>query len=103
MSAIQWDRIWKTTCGSVHGGTSRAVSRNRNCGDPAVFRVQADRFDDEVEFIGAVDLAHYAVGHTGPDELGFGEVIEPVNPLRIAVLHEEHGVRRIFRREIRRR
>jgi hypothetical protein len=37
------------------------------------------------------------VGHVGPDELGFGEVIEPVNPLRIAVAHEEHGIRRIFR------
>ena len=62
-----------------------------------MFRVQADRFDDEIELIGAVDLARYAVGHVGPDELGFGEVIEPVNPLRIAVPHEEHGIRRIFR------
>jgi len=60
-----------------------------------VFRVRADRFDNEVEFIGAVDLARYAVGHAGPDELGFGEVIEPVDPLRIAVLHEEHGIRRV--------
>ena len=60
-------------------------------------RVQANRFDHEIELVGAVDLARYAVGHAGPDELGFGEVIEPVNPLRIAVLHEEHGVRRVFR------
>ncbi len=62
-----------------------------------MFRVQADRLDDEVEFVGAVDLARYIVGHTGPNELGFGEVIEPVNPLRIAVQHEEHGIRRVFR------
>ena len=62
-----------------------------------MFRVRADRFDDEVEPIGAVDLARYAVGHIGPDELGFGEVMEPVDSLGIAVLHEEHGVRRIFR------
>jgi hypothetical protein len=62
-----------------------------------LFRLQADRLDDEIEFIGAVDLARHAVGHIGPDELGFGEVIEPVNPLRVAVLHEEHGIRRIFR------
>jgi len=62
-----------------------------------VFRIQADQLDNEVEFIGAVDLARYAVGHIGPDELGFGEVIEPVNPLRVAVLHEEHGIRGIFR------
>ena len=33
-----------------------------------MFRVQADRLDDEVEFVGAVDLARYAVGHTGPKE-----------------------------------
>ncbi len=62
-----------------------------------MFRVRADRFDDEIEFIGAVDLARYAVGHAGPDELGFGEVIEPVSPLRVVVSHEEHGVRGVFR------
>ena len=56
-----------------------------------------DRFDHEVEFIGAVDLARYAVGHIGPDELGFGEVIEPVNALRVAVLHQEHRTRTVFR------
>lgn len=28
-----------------------------------------------VEFVGAIDLAAYAVGHAGPDELGFGEVV----------------------------
>ena len=71
-----------------------SVSRNRSRGKPAVFRVQANRFDDEVEFIGAVVLARYAVGHAGPCELGFGEVIELVDPLRIAILHEEHGIRR---------
>ena len=62
-----------------------------------MFRVRAERFDNQVKFVGAVDLARYTIGHVGPDELGFGEVIEPVNPLRVAVLHEEHGVRRIFR------
>lgn len=63
-----------------------------------MFRVQADRLDHEIEFVGAVDLARYAVSHFGLDELGFGEVIEPVNPLRVAVAHEEHGVRWVFRR-----
>ena len=82
--------------GLAHCGTSRAVRRNRSSGNPAAFRVQADRFDHEIEFVGAVDLARYTVGHAGPDELGFGEVIEPVNPLRVAVPHEEHGVRRVF-------
>jgi len=31
--------------------------------NPTAFRVQADPFDHEIEFIGAVDLARYAVGH----------------------------------------
>ena len=45
--------------------------------------VEPDRFDHEVEFVGAVDLACYRVGHSGPEEQGFGEVIEPVNALRV--------------------
>jgi hypothetical protein len=75
--------VFETIPGSAHCGTSRAVSRDRSSGYPAVFRVQADRFDDQVEFIGAVDFARHAAGHIGPDELGFGEVIEPVDPLGI--------------------
>jgi len=58
---------------SAQGGPSRAFSRNKSCGNPAVFRIQADQLDNEAEFIGAVDLARYAVGHIGPDELGFDE------------------------------
>jgi hypothetical protein len=56
-----------------------------------------NRLDHEIELVGAVDLALHTIGHAGPDELGFGEVIEPINATCIAVLHEEHGVRRIFR------
>jgi hypothetical protein len=48
------------------------------------------------EFVGAIDIACYAMGHAGQDELGFGEVIEPVDPMCISVPHEEHAVRRIF-------
>ena len=32
-------------------------------------------------FIGAVDLARYLVGHSGPEEQGFGEVMKPINTL----------------------
>jgi hypothetical protein len=68
-----------------------------------VFRVQADRFDDEIQLIGTVDLARYAVGHVGPDELGFGEVIEPVNPLvsrscMRSTAYDGYSVREIRRR-----
>jgi hypothetical protein len=76
---------------------SRAIDRSRNCGASSVLGVEADRFDHEVEPVGAVDFASYAVGHFGPDELNFGEVIEPVNTPRVAILEQEHRVRRIFR------
>jgi hypothetical protein len=62
-----------------------------------VLGVEADRFDHEVKSIGAVDLARNAVGRSGPNELGFGEVIEPVDTPRVAILEQEHRLRRIFR------
>ena len=77
--------------------SARAVSRNGNRGTPRVFCVRPDRFDHEVEFVGAVDLARYTISHVGPDELGFGEVIEPVNALRVAILQQEHRTRTVFR------
>jgi hypothetical protein len=62
-----------------------------------VLGVEPDRFDHEVEHIGAVDLARYRVGHSGPEEQGFGEVIEPVNALRVEVLQQEHRTLLVFR------
>jgi hypothetical protein len=59
-----------------------------------MFGVRPDRFDHDVEFVGAVDFARYAISHFGPDELGFSEVIEQVNTLRVAVLHGERQGRR---------
>src|SRR5580698_11028346 len=82
---------------SVDGQTSRAVSRNWNSGGPRVSGVRPDRFDHEIEFVGAVDLARYAVGHIGPDEQGFGEVMEPVNALRVEVPQQKHRTRRVLR------
>ena len=76
---------------------SRAVDRNRSCGASSVLGVEADRFDHEEEPVGAVDFASYAVSHFGQDELGFGEVIEPVDTPRVTILEQEHRVRRIFR------
>ena len=57
-----------------------------------MFGVRPDRFDHEVEFAGAVDLARYAISHMGPDELGFAEVIEPVNALRVEVPQQKHRI-----------
>jgi len=64
---------------------------------PKVFGVRPDRFDHEVEFIGAVDLARDAVRLIRRDKLGFGEVIQTINALGVAVLHQEHRARTIFR------
>ena len=66
-------------------------------GNPWVFGVEPDRFDHEVEFVGAVNLACYRVGHSGPEEQGFGEVIEPVNALRVEVPQQEHRTLLVFR------
>jgi len=66
--------------------SSRAVSRRRRIGTSSVLGVQADRFDHEVEFVGAVDFARDAISHIGLHTLGFAKVIESVNPLRVAIL-----------------
>jgi len=50
---------------------SRTVSWNRSSGSQRVLGVEPDRFEHEVELIGAVDLARYTISHVGPDELGF--------------------------------
>ena len=64
---------------------------------PCVFGVWPDRFDHQVEFIGAVDLARYAVRLIRRDELGFGEVVQTINALGVAVLHQEHRAGTVFR------
>src|ERR1044072_5711001 len=81
----------------VDSGPFRAISRSRSIGRSTVLGVETDRFDDEVKFIGAVDLAGDTVCHVGLDDAGLGEIVEPVDALRIAVLEQEHGARRVFR------
>ena len=76
---------------------SRAVSMNRNIGTASVSGVRPDRFDHQVEFIGAVNHTRYAVRLIRRDELGCGEVVQTINALCVAVLHQEHCVRPVFR------
>ena len=59
--------------------------------------VRLDRLDNEIEFIGAVDLPGHAVVLAWRDGLGFGEVIEPVNAPRRVISHGEHNTRAAFR------
>ena len=63
-----------------------------------MYGVHPDRFDHEVMFVGAADVARYGVGHAGPDEQGFSKVAEPVNALRVEVPQQEHRARRELRR-----
>ena len=76
---------------------SRAVSRNRNIGTASVSGVRPDRFDHQVGSIGAVDLARCEVRPIGRDKLGVGEVVQTIDALGVAVLHQEHRARPILR------
>ena len=68
-----------------------------NSGTPGVLGVRADRFDHEEQSAGAIDLARFAIGHDGLDELGLDEVMESIDALRVAVIQQDHRERRVFR------
>ena len=61
-----------------------------------MLRVWLDGFDDQVEFVGAIDLAGYAVIAVRRDLLGLGEVVEPIDPVRGVISHDKHGARAVF-------
>jgi hypothetical protein len=75
----------------------RAVRGSESCGRPWMLRVWLDGLDDQVELIGAVDLSEYAVIAARQDVLGFGEVVELVNPVRGVISHDEHDARAVLR------
>jgi hypothetical protein len=47
------------------GKPSHAVNRIGSIGRSTVPRVEADRFDHELEFVGAINFARYAVNAPG--------------------------------------
>lgn len=62
--------------------------------------VGPDRFDHRVKFIGAIDLARYAVGLTRHEVVDFSKVMQPIDPLGVAVeLQEHHAGAVLFPRE----
>ena len=61
-----------------------------------MLRVGLDGLDDQIEFVGAVDLAGYAVVAMRRDLLGFGEVVEPIHPRRV-ISHDKHDARAALR------
>ena len=56
-----------------------------------MFGVRLDGLHNQVEFVGAVDLARYAVIAMRRDLLGFRKVMQAVDPVRGVIFHEEHG------------
>ena len=62
-----------------------------------MFVIRLDGFDHEIKFVGAVDLSGNAVVLAWRDDLGFGEVIQPVNPSSRIVFHDEHNTAAAFR------
>lgn len=67
-----------------------AVWESGSNGRRRVFGVGLDRFDHQIKLVSAVDFAKDAVGLIGQDALGFGEVVEAVDAVGVAVFHEEH-------------
>ena len=55
-----------------------------------MFGIDLDRFQDQVQFIGAVDFPKHTVDMVWRDDLGFGEVIEAIDPVGMQVFHDEN-------------
>ena len=77
--------------------TLRAVSKSRSNGISLVFGIRLDRCDDQVELIGAVDFSRDAINGVVSDGLGFGEVVQPIDPAGGMVLHDEDDTGAVFR------
>ena len=61
-----------------------------------MFGVHLDRLDDQVQFVRTVDVSRHAVVLAWRDLLGFGEVIQTVDPAGRVILHEEHDTGSVF-------
>lgn len=61
-----------------------------------VFCVRSDGLDHQVELIGAVDLPGYAVVLAWRKDAGFSEVVQPIDPARRVISHDEHGTGAVF-------
>ncbi len=59
--------------------------------------VGSDRFDHQVKFIGAIDFARHTIGLARHEVVGFGEVMQAINTLRVAVNEQQHRTRPVLR------
>ena len=58
--------------------------------------VGSDRFDHQVEFIGAIDFARHAIGLARHEVVGLGEVMQPIDTLGVAVEQQQHRTRPVL-------
>ena len=58
--------------------------------------VGSDRFDHQVEFIGAIDFARHAIGLARREVVGLGEVMQSIETLGVAVEQEQHRTRPVL-------
>jgi hypothetical protein len=61
-----------------------------------VLGIGPDRFDHQVEFVGAIDFARHAVGLARHEVVGFGEVMQPINALGVAIDEQQHRARPVL-------
>ena len=61
--------------------------------------IPLDRLDHQIKLVGAVDFPGHAAKTVVVDDLGFAEVVEPIEALGIVVLlrGKQHGKRPSFR------
>ncbi len=62
-----------------------------------MFGIRLDRFDHQIEFVGAFDLARNAVIGVWPHGVGFGEVTQAINAVSRMVKHHEDRALAVFR------
>ena len=61
-----------------------------------MFGVGPDRLDDQVKFIGAVDFAPHAIGLARHEAVGFGEVMQAIDTLGVAIQQQQHRARPVL-------
>ena len=71
---------------------------SRSTGRPVVLGIRLDRFDHQVEFVGAVDLARNAVVGAWLHSVSFAEVMQAINAVsgmieHMKTAHERYSVR----------
>jgi hypothetical protein len=61
-----------------------------------MLHVGLNGLNDQVDFVGAVDFARYAVIAVWRDLQSFGEVVQAVDPVRGVISHKKHDAGAVF-------